>query len=410
MALANGARAEQIRAVNMTGIHRSRWSKVTLLITAFAVAGCDGGPNFGAVGNFFGQNRGDAGSELPPPAPDSRGVITYATYQVIVAGQGDTISAMAARVGLSPEEVAAHNGLPVTYAPRPGEVLALPRDVGGTPATVEGWSPDVALSALDQTGPTTTTLPPAGGGTATENPFNNGQTGTVIDPIRHRVQAGETAFSIARLYNVSVTSLASWNGLGAEMALRENQELLIPVTGKRSAATAPAPAQPINEPGTPSVVPTPPSAQTPLPANQNLADAQNPVSPNLSADRTPPGVSRKFQAPIPGASVLRGYSPQGANKNEGIDFAASAGTAVKAAEEGEVALVSKSLGGLGTILLVRHANDILTVYGRITDVSLQKGDKVRRGQTLGVVAEGSPPNLHFEIRRGTESVDPGPYL
>ncbi|MEO0914555.1 MAG: M23 family metallopeptidase, partial [Pseudomonadota bacterium] len=68
------------------------------------------------------------------------------------------------------------------------------------------------------------------------------------------------------------------------------------------------------------------------------------------------------------------------------------------------------LGGLGTILLVRHANDLLTVYGRITGVTLQKGDKVSRGQNIGVVADGSPPNLHFEIRRGTESVDPAPYL
>ncbi|MEO0914401.1 MAG: LysM domain-containing protein [Pseudomonadota bacterium] len=194
----------------MTGIYGLRWQAVSLLAASLALTACDSAPNFGAVGNFFGQNRDAADSSLPRPEPDSRGVITYATYQVMVARQGDTIPSMATRVGLSPEEIATHNGLPVTYTPRDGEVLALPRNVGGTPATVEGWSPDVALSALDDSNPTTTTLPPAGGGTAgAENPFNNGQTGSVIDPIRHRVQAGETAFSIARLYNVSVTALAS---------------------------------------------------------------------------------------------------------------------------------------------------------------------------------------------------------
>ena len=38
-------------------------------------------------------------------------------------------------------------------------------------------------------------------------------------PARHLVSPGETAFSIARLYDVPVASLAEWNGLGADLAL-----------------------------------------------------------------------------------------------------------------------------------------------------------------------------------------------
>ncbi|MEM9812071.1 MAG: LysM domain-containing protein, partial [Pseudomonadota bacterium] len=89
-----------------------------------ALAGCGGG--LGAVGNMFGSNPSEG---VPPPiegpVPDSRGVITYSTYQVIEARGNDTISDMAERVGLPPEELASHNGLPLTYRPRPGEVLAL---------------------------------------------------------------------------------------------------------------------------------------------------------------------------------------------------------------------------------------------------------------------------------------------
>ena len=43
------------------------------------------------------------------------------------------------------------------------------------------------------------------------------------------MQRGETAYTIARLYNVSAKSLAEWNGLGPDLAVREGQYLLIPV-------------------------------------------------------------------------------------------------------------------------------------------------------------------------------------
>ena len=74
---------------------------------------------------------------------------------------------------------------------------------------------------------------------------SNGQTEPLIDPVRHRVEAGETAYSIARLYGVSVTALASWNGLGPDLAVRENQELLIPIVGDANRiSTEPAETQP----------------------------------------------------------------------------------------------------------------------------------------------------------------------
>ena len=64
--------------------------------------------------------------------------------------------------------------------------------------------------------------------------------------MRHRVEPGETVYSIARLYGVSVTALASWNGLGPDMAIREDQELLIPIVGDANqiSSTLDDPARP----------------------------------------------------------------------------------------------------------------------------------------------------------------------
>ena len=75
-----------------------------------------------------------------------------------------------------------------------------------------------------------------------------------------------------------------------------------------------------------------------------------------------------------------------------------------------MALVSVSTGSLGTIVLIRHANDVLTIYGRVDNVTVSKGDTVKRGQVIGVVAAGDPATMHFEVRKGTDSVDPMPYL
>ena len=56
--------------------------------------------------------------------------------------------------------------------------------------------------------------------------------GTPDNPIRHRIQPGETAYAIARLYNISVTSLAKWNGLDTDLSLKAGRELIIPVSSE----------------------------------------------------------------------------------------------------------------------------------------------------------------------------------
>ncbi|MFV0476081.1 MAG: murein hydrolase activator EnvC family protein, partial [Pikeienuella sp.] len=114
------------------------------------------------------------------------------------------------------------------------------------------------------------------------------------------------------------------------------------------------------------------------------------------------------------AAISRPFSrTPGPDRNDGVDFATAAGDPVRAAGSGTVALISQSLGGLGTIVLIRHDNDYLTVYGRLADVTVSKGDRVQSGQVIARVADLAPPqgpSLHYEIRRGAESIDPTPYL
>jgi murein DD-endopeptidase MepM/ murein hydrolase activator NlpD len=373
-----------------TARRRGRLASTGALLLAGTVA-------LGGCGGLQNPLAGDDAPEAAAPAPtvanlepDSRGVITYASYQVAVARDGDTLATVASRVGATASELARRNALPEDYLLRPGEVVLLPDSVPRPAAGLAGDS--IAAAPL----PDSVT---AAVGAPADNPFQNGQSEPLIDPVRHRVEPGETAYSIARLYGVSVTALASWNGLGPDLAVRENQELLIPIVSDANRiATGPADT----EPGQGTAVGAPPSAAAPLPAD--ITAAVVPESPDLGAQRTPPG--GRLSAPVTG-TVTRRYDA--ANPN-GIGFAVPAGTAVKAAAPGEVALISEALGGLGTIVLVRHRDDLITTYSTLADVRVSEGEQVQAGQVLGVVAERDNPELQFDVFRGTTSVDPTPYI
>jgi len=359
-----------------------------VLLAAGALSACNADLGI----ESFNLNKNDPALRTAPrPKPDSRGVISYPNYQMVAARQGDTVATLAARIGLGAAALAGHNGLKVDQRLRAGELLALPGGSAIGPAVGEKKVGRLDIKLIASSAIKKADQP------VNEEPIKP-QGG--IEPIQHQVERGETAYSIARLYNVSVTALASWNRLGPDLAVREGQQLLIPIVEGPQAKVI----VDNSKPGLGTVVPPPPSASKPLP--RTVKPTVLPASPNLKQFKTTQA-PRKFLVPVQG-EIIKQYSGKKGG-NEGINIAASAGTAVKAAEDGEVALVSKSVGS-NTIVLLRHADNIFTVYSNVTNVNLTKGQKVKRGQRLGAVAAGSPPFLHFEVRRGTISVDPTPFL
>jgi murein DD-endopeptidase MepM/ murein hydrolase activator NlpD len=233
------------------------------------------------------------------------------------------------------------------------------------------------------------------------------------EPLRHQVKRGETAFTIARTYNVSAKALADWNGLGPDLVVREGQYLIIP-TGA-AAATEPEVVETVETvaaPGTGSPTPQPPSADEPLPDEETVPAAQaeaeaeeaKPESPELAEERTEASAA-DFAMPTDG-KIIRPYSK---GSNDGIDIAAPAGTAVRAAAAGSVAAITADTSGT-PIIVLRHDGGVLTVYAGVDGVTVAKGDTVARGQTIAKVKAGDPAFLHFEVRIGAESADPMGYL
>jgi len=349
----------------------------------------------------------------PRPEPDARGVISYPNYQVAVARDGDTVADVAARVGLPPAELARYNGIPLDARLRRDEVIALPSRVSeppaGTPAAnASGERIDItalaggALDRAEASGNASTgaITPPSGTASATAaTPAAAPAAASGAEPTRHKVARGETAYSVARRYNVTVKDLAEWNGLGTDLSLREGQYLLIPV----AAAAPPAPAR-VESPGTGSATPVPPSAAEPLPAQtQPAAAPAAPASPALGAERE--SAASRLVAPVGGA-IIRDYEK---GKSSFVLFQASAGTPVKVAADGTVKLISKNADGV-EIMVVDHGGGLQTAYSFIEGISVKKGDRVSKGQNVAKVAQNEFGAVQFMVFKGTQTVDPTPYL
>ncbi|MCT4608167.1 MAG: peptidoglycan DD-metalloendopeptidase family protein [Pelagimonas sp.] len=368
---------------------------VAFLAIGTALSGCLSGPLDydlrGKLGGPLDTSQAALDAAKNKPQPDARGVISYPTYQVAVARRGDTVTSLSNRVGLPPVEVANFNTLELDTPLSEGQIIALPRRVETTTETsaiAPAASVDVATlagDAIDRASPTPTAITRTPGG---------------VEPIRHRVARGETAFTIARAYNVSPRALAQWNNLDKSFSVREGQYLLIPPTAQPQAEA------PVSQPGDGSLTPTPPSASKPLPKETPAAATQGAQSkPVANIGQAASTSNAKMVMPVAG-SIIREYVK---GKNEGIDISASSGAPVKAAASGKVASVSATAEGV-KFLLIRHPGDLITVYTHVADISVKKGDAVSRGQSIARVANGSPSFLHFEVRKGFESTDPMPYL
>ena len=378
-------------------------------LSLLALAACEQAGTFDADLRRFGGSGLDTSAAVSEataarPAADARGIISYPGYQVAGARRGDTVESVSARIGVPAAELAAYNAVTPGATLRDGEVLALPRRVAEpSAATGAPVAAGTAGGAIDVTTIASGAIDRASAGGAGQPATQTTTTIGNTEPVRHRVMRGETAYSIARLYNVNVKALADWNGLGPDLSVREGQTLLIPV-----ATATPVTQQVVTAPGAGSPTPTPPSAATPLPAEKTkpaAAAVKTPPAPDLGAQKTAASGTAKLAMPVSG-KIIRAYQKK---KNEGIDIAASAGTGVAAAGDGTVAAITKDTDQV-PILVIRHEGNLLTVYANIDGITVAKGDRVKRGQTIAKVRSSDPAFVHFEVRQGFDSVDPVPYL
>jgi len=149
----------------------------------------------------------------------------------------------------------------------------------------------------------------------------------------------------------------------------------------------------------------------PIPKVQNPKAATQPQP--QTATVNPAG---QYQWPVNGRTIMRGYGQQ-KNKetdtyfdNPGIDIAVPTGSVVRNIDEGEVSMVHW-LPGYGTLVIMNHGNGLRSVYANLSSVSVRKGDRVKRGASIGRTGESVEGEfLHFELWSGSSRLNPRSYL
>jgi len=248
------------------------------------------------------------------------------------------------------------------------------------------------------------------------------------------VQSGDTLFGIAHRSDTSVDDLKRENRLSSDMirigqvlsipggdmqvanaAVPERVAVRVPIRTKTMASESALQAK-VVETVTVKPVTQTEAATVPHPekAVASAADATQEAKEVAAVAPQAAGISpSQMRWPARGRILSRYGQREGTITNDGMDIMVPEGTSVKAADDGVVIYADDGLKEFGNTVLIRHENNIVTVYGHNSKILVQRGQKVRRGDEIaksGMSGNASTPRLHFEVRKNSAPVNPIKYL
>jgi lipoprotein NlpD len=201
------------------------------------------------------------------------------------------------------------------------------------------------------------------------------------------VREGDTLETLARTQGVPLEDLAEINGLAQDAPLAGGQVIFV---------LAP-------EPGVPNQLP---------PAAPPLEKAPAPTA--IVRERPPVGREKEeLRWPLAQGRISSAFGKRWGRQHEGIDLEAPSGTPVLAAREGRVLYAGDTVRGYGNMVVLQHADDLLTAYAHNSELLVRVGDRVKAGQPIARVGQSgraTAPHLHFEVRRGHVPVNPLRFL
>ena len=232
----------------------------------------------------------------------------------------------------------------------------------------------------------------------------------------HRVNAGETLYAIAWIYDLDFLHIARVNNLTSPYTIFPGQILNVdprasgqPVTVGQNTSPGASTARATPVPQVRSTVQTRSIDSTEAaPAQPSQAPTQtNPVQSGPSVTQQGPV---NWDWPASGAIIGR-FSAAGVD-NKGVNFAGNKGDPVLAAADGEVVYAGSGLLRYGDMVIIKHNDRYLSAYAHNDALLVKEGDRVRRGQQIAQLGStGVDRNmLHFEIREEGKPVDPLQHL
>ena len=277
----------------------------------------------------------------------------------------------------------------------------------------------------------------------------------------YTVKKGDTLFHLAANAGATMQDLARWNGIDVRTPLVVGQQLRLQAPGAAAQTTASSDSAPVAgadaEPGAvseavatpvplgggygvetraldsppgavrplapitttvpvaPGGVVAPSEVAAPVPATTAIAPspATMPASPPVPALPPSAPVTSEKPASTSAASAAWIWPVAGPvvgnfdGTSKGIEIAAIEDAPIVAVADGTVSYVG-SPRDYGNLIILKHSDELLSVYAHVKTLLAKEGQAVRRGQTIATAgkAAGAPASLHFEVRRNHVPVDP----
>lgn len=195
--------------------------------------------------------------------------------------------------------------------------------------------------------------------------------------VYHIVKKGETLWRICKAYGADLQYVAEVNNIRDPSQIREGQSIFIP--------GAPRPKTP--------------------------GQARIAALPSEEAEPKVQTFQGRLVWPVKG-EVTSTFGVRNGMKHSGIDIKAPVGAPVVAAASGEVVYCGE-LKGYGNVMIIRHSEELTTVYAHLNEILVGEHQKVRQGQpvaTVGNSGRSEGAHLHFEVRVKNVARNPLFYL
>jgi lipoprotein NlpD len=247
------------------------------------------------------------------------------------------------------------------------------------------------------------------------------------------VRPQDTLYSIAWRHDLDYRDLARWNNIGADFRISVGQVLVLgpgavtpPESGQPRVAPVPRPttpaaavtgshAQDAPQVGKPRPLPDPqPGASSS--ATQTAPNPRGtPIAP--TTPRTPNGPDARAAAgdAISTAKWVWPTDHVGAPRRVpggGILLSGRLGQDIRAASAGRVVYAGSGLRGYGNLIIIKHADSLLSAYAHNREMLVHDGQEVGAGQVIAHMGESTQqsPILYFEIRQNGRPIDPLPFM
>jgi murein DD-endopeptidase MepM/ murein hydrolase activator NlpD len=187
-----------------------------------------------------------------------------------------------------------------------------------------------------------------------------------VSGITHNVKSGETLSSIAKKYSIPSEEIVKINKLAISSDIKISDRLLIPGGTKEYVAPK-------------------------LAVSYNGIDALK----NIIKPRTNGSLTNKMAWPTVGARITQYYSW----RHKGLDVANKTGTPIYAADSGKIEVAGWGTG-YGNQIVINHGGGKKTRYAHLSQFLVKKGDVIDKGEIIGRMGStgwSTGPHLHFEI-------------